>query len=198
MTEVKPFRLEAAASTFDAAATEAAARALLQAAGVDLSHPETTDTPRRVAQMLREMTTPEPVDLTTFPNEENYDELVLARDIPFSSLCAHHLLPFSGVAHVAYIPADRIIGLSKLARIVQFYSRALQVQERLTAQVADCIEEHLAPKGVGVVMVADHDCMSLRGAKALGASTVTSAVRGLVRRDERTRTEFFALVEGRR
>lgn len=197
MTDPAPARLEAAASSFDDVAAQAAARALLEAAGVDLNSAETGETPRRIAQMLREMLSPEPVDLTTFPNE-GYDELVLARDIPFSSLCAHHLLPFSGVAHVAYIPADRIIGLSKLARIVEFFSRALQVQERLTAQVADCIEERLAPKGVGVVMIADHACMSLRGAKALGASTVTSAVRGLVRRDERTRAEFFALVEGKR
>lgn len=197
MASEVPVHLEAAVSKFDAAAAEAGARAMLIAAGVDLESDELRDTPRRVAQMLREMTSPEPVDLTTFPNE-GYDELVLARDIPFSSLCAHHLLPFSGVAHVAYVPADRIIGLSKLARIVEFFSRSLQVQERLTAQVADCLEEQLAPKGVGVVMVADHACMSLRGATAMGASTVTSAVRGLVRRDERTRAEFFSLVDGRR
>jgi GTP cyclohydrolase I len=197
MAEVVPVHLEAAASDFDQAAAEAGARAMLVAAGLDLSSDELRDTPRRMAQMLAEMTSPEPVDLTTFPNE-GYDELVLARDIPFSSLCAHHLLPFSGVAHVAYIPADRIIGLSKLARVVHFYARSLQVQERLTAQVADCLEEHLVPKGVGVVLEADHACMSLRGAKALGASTITSAVRGLVRRDERTRAEFFSLVQGKR
>jgi GTP cyclohydrolase I len=192
-----PVHLESDPSGFDIQGVEAGARSMLEAAGVDLESDELRDTPRRIAKMLEEMTNPEPVDLTTFPNE-GYDELVLARDIPFSSLCAHHLLPFSGVAHVAYVPADRIIGISKLARIVQFFSRSLQVQERLTAQVADCLEEQLAPKGVGVVMVADHACMSLRGAKALGASTVTSAVRGIVRRDERTRGEFFALVEGRR
>jgi GTP cyclohydrolase I len=197
MADDDTFRLEPPTRRFDVDAVREGARAMLAAAGVDLTSDESRETPRRMAQMLSEMLTPEPVDLTTFPNE-GYDEMVLARDIPFASLCAHHLLPFSGVAHVAYIPADRIIGLSKLARVVQYFAKALQVQERLTVEVADCLEERLSPKGVGVVMVADHACMSLRGAQAHGASTVTSAVRGLLRRDERTRAEFFALVDGRR
>lgn len=191
--ESEPFRLESEERAFDLPAVQAAASAMLSAAGVDLEASETRDTPRRVAQMLQEMLAKEPVDLTTFPNE-GYDEMVLARDIPFSSLCAHHLLPFHGVAHVAYIPKDRIIGISKLARIVQYFASDLQVQERLTVQVADCIEERLSPKGVGVVMSAEHACMSFRGVKAHGATTVTSAVRGLLRKDERTRVEFFSLV----
>jgi GTP cyclohydrolase I len=190
-------RLERPAVLADVRVAEAATRSLLESLGVDLDTDETRDTPRRFVAMLTELLTPDSVELTTFPNE-GYDELVLACDIPFSSLCAHHLLPFSGVAHVGYIPGDRIIGLSKLARIVQFYAKALQVQERLTMQVADCLSEHLEPKGVGVVMVADHSCMSIRGAEAHGASTVTSAVRGLVRSQEKTRAEFFSLVDARR
>jgi GTP cyclohydrolase IA len=189
-------RLHQSQSPPNAARAEAAARELLMAVGADLGDPSMEDTPRRIAAMLGEMVTPEPVDLTTFPNE-GYDELVLARDIPFASLCAHHLLPFTGVAHVAYLPGDRIIGLSKLARIVDYYAHAFQVQERLTVQIADCIEEHVHPKGVGVVMVADHACMSIRGAKAHGTSTVTSAVRGQLRNSEKLRSEFFALVNGR-
>ena len=151
------------------------------------------ETPRRIVEMLDELMTPEPVDLTTFPGE-GYDELVIARDIPFSSLCAHHLLPFAGVAHVAYLPGERIVGLSKLARIVAFYAKGLQVQERLTVQVASCIEDRLHPRGVGVVVEADHSCVSVRGARATGSSTVTSAVRGAVRTSDKLRAEFFALV----
>jgi GTP cyclohydrolase IA len=137
--------------------------------------------------------TPRPFTLTTFPNDEGYDELVLARDIPFQSLCQHHLLPFRGVAHVGYIPGERILGLSKLARVVELFARGLQVQERLTQQVADCLETQLKPKGVGVVMEAEHSCMSMRGVKAVGSRTVTSAVHGLLRDDGRSRQEFFSL-----
>ena len=137
--------------------------------------------------------TAESFDLTTFANDEGYDELVLARDIPFQSLCEHHLLPFHGVAHVGYIPAGRILGLSKLARVVELCARDLQVQERLTTQVACWLQDHLQPKGVGVVLEADHLCMSLRGVRAAGAHTVTSAVHGLLRHDPRSRQEFFAL-----
>ncbi|MGZ4350415.1 MAG: GTP cyclohydrolase I, partial [Solirubrobacteraceae bacterium] len=116
---------------------------------------------------------------------------------PFQSLCMHHLLPFHGVAHVAYLPAERIIGLSKLARVVEHFARDLQLQERLTKQVAGCIEEELAPKGVGVVLEAEHLCMSLRGVQKAGARTVTSALHGLVRDDPRTREEFLSLTGGR-
>lgn len=175
---------------------DAAARAvsdLLVALGHDPVSEHLADTPRRVAHAYAELLTSRPFDLTTFPNDEGYDELVLARDIPFQSLCQHHLLPFHGVAHVGYIPQDRILGLSKLARVVELFARGLQVQERLTQQVADWLDEHLAPKGVGVVLEAEHLCMSLRGVKAQGSRTVTSALHGLLRDDGRSRQEFFAL-----
>ena len=194
-------RLQAVAAEgrrVDVPAAERAARDLLVALGADLESPGLAETPRRVAAAYAELLTPEPFNLTTFPNDEGYDELVVVRDIPFQSLCMHHLLPFHGVAHVAYLPAERIIGLSKLARVVEHYSRDLQVQERLTKQVAACIQEHLAPKGVGVVMEAEHLCMSLRGVQKAGARTVTSALHGLVRDDPRTREEFLSLTGGRR
>jgi GTP cyclohydrolase I len=140
-----------------------------------------------------ELLTPEPFDLTTFANDEGYDELILARDIPFHSLCEHHLLPFHGVAHVGYVPAERILGLSKLARVVELFARNFQVQERLTVQVANWLQEHLEPKGVGVVLEADHLCMSLRGVRATGSTTVTSALHGLLRENPSSRQEFFDL-----
>ena len=118
--------------------------------------------------MYDELLTPEPFDATTFPNDAGYDELVVAREIPFHSLCEHHLLPFTGVAHVGYLPGERIIGLSKLARVVDHFARALQVQERLTTQVAGWLERELAPKGVGVVLEAEHLCMSIRGRAEAG------------------------------
>jgi GTP cyclohydrolase I len=179
--------------TIDTPAAERAVRDLLTALGRDGDSEHLRDTPRRVVGAFRELLTPEPFDLTTFPNDEGYDELVVARDIPFQSLCEHHLLPFSGVAHVGYVPAERILGLSKLARVVQLFARDLQVQERLTKQVADWLQEHLAPKGVGVVLEAEHLCMSLRGVHATGSRTVTSAVHGLLRDDAASRQEFFAL-----
>jgi GTP cyclohydrolase I len=166
---------------------------LLAALGRDPSSPHLADTPRRVAAAFTELLTPRPFTLTTFPNDEGYDELVLAKSIPFHSLCQHHLLPFIGVAHVGYLPAGRILGLSKLARVVEHFARDLQVQERLTQQVADWLVEHLRPKGVGVVLEAEHQCMSLRGVQATGSKTVTSALHGLLREDGRSRQEFFAL-----
>jgi GTP cyclohydrolase IA len=177
----------------DLTAAERAVSDLLVALGRDPGADDLMDTPRRVAGAFAEMLTAEPFDLTTFANDEGYDELVLARDIPFQSLCEHHLLPFHGVAHVGYLPGDRILGLSKLARVVELLSRDLQVQERLTTQVASWLQLHLGPRGVGVVLEADHLCMSLRGVRAVGASTVTSAVHGLLRDDARSRQEFFAL-----
>jgi GTP cyclohydrolase I len=142
---------------------------------------------------LAELLTPRPFNLTTFPNDEGYDELVLAKSIPFHSLCEHHLLPFTGVAHVGYIPNERILGLSKLARVVEHFARDLQVQERLTQQIADWLLDNVQPKGVGVVLEAEHLCMSLRGVQATGSRTVTSALHGLVRDDARSRQEFMAL-----
>jgi GTP cyclohydrolase I len=166
---------------------------LLDALGVDTKADGLVDTPARVARAFAEMLTPEPFDVTTFPNEEAYDELVVARAIPFASLCEHHLLPFTGQAYVGYLPDERLVGLSKLARVVDHFSRRLQVQERLTAQVANFLQAALAPKGVGVVLEAEHLCMSLRGVKAEGSRTVTSALKGIVRDDPRTRAEFLSL-----
>jgi GTP cyclohydrolase I len=140
------------------------------------------------------MLQPEPFEATTFVNDAAYDELVVVKDIPFWSLCEHHLLPFHGIAHVAYLPGERIVGLSKLARIVDTYSRDLQVQERLTAQIADWLTETLQPKGVGVVLEAEHLCMVMRGVKKSGTRTKTSALRGTLRTDARTRAEFLDLV----
>ena len=177
----------------DLAAAEDAVRLLLEALGADTLDEHLRDTPRRVAQAYAELLTPKAFDLTTFPNDELYDELVVARDIPFHSLCRHHLLPFVGVAHVGYLPGERILGLSKLARVVEAFARGLQTQERLTKQVANWIEEHLQPMGVGVVLEAEHLCMALRGANARGTKTTTSALTGLIRTDGRTRQEFLAL-----
>src|SRR5947209_6702344 len=147
----------------DLDAAAAAARDLLVALGADPDDAGLRDTPRRVAAAYAELLTPEPFDLTTFPNDEGYDELVVVRSIPFNSLCMHHLLPFHGTATVAYIPGERILGLSKLARVVEMFARDLQVQERLTKQVSGWLAEHLRPRGVGVVIEAEHMCMSLRG-----------------------------------
>ena len=140
-----------------------------------------------------ELLTPKPFRPTMFANKEGYDQLVVVRSIPFHSLCMHHLLPFYGVAHVGYLPGRQMEGLSKLARVVEFFARDLQVQERLTSQIADWLWERLEPKGVGVVVEAEHLCMSLRGVQKMGAKTVTSALHGLVRDDPRTRQEFLAL-----
>ena len=177
----------------DHAAVQRAARDLLRAVGADADSEALEETPRRVADALAELLTPQPFQATTFPNDDGYDELIVARAIPFHSLCMHHLLPFHGLAHVAYLPGERIIGLSKLGRVVEFFSRDLQIQERLTTQIAGWLERELEPKGVGVVLEAEHLCMSLRGVQKLGAKTVTSALHGLVRDDPRTRQEFLAL-----
>jgi GTP cyclohydrolase IA len=177
----------------DHSAVERAAADLLRALGADVNAEALDETPRRVADAYAELLTPQPFRATTFPNEDGYDELIVAQAIPFHSLCMHHLLPFHGVAHVGYLPGERIIGLSKLGRVVEYFSRDLQIQERLTTQVAGWLEQELEPKGVGVVLEAEHLCMSLRGVQKLGAKTVTSALRGVVRDDARTRQEFLAL-----
>jgi len=180
------------ASKFDLAAAERAARDLLRAIGADLDTPGLLQTPRRVAAAFAELVTPAEFEATLFPNE-GYDELVLVRDIPFQSLCMHHLLPFIGHAHVAYLPGDRIIGLSKLARVVEMFARDLQLQERMTVQIADWLDRELAPRGVGVVLSAEHTCMTIRGVRKPGAKTVTSALRGALRDDPRTRQELLSL-----
>jgi GTP cyclohydrolase I len=178
----------------DVARAERAIAELLASFGADLDDESLAGTPGRVARAYAELLQSKPFSLTTFPNDEGYDELVLTRDIPFQSLCEHHLMPFVGVAHVGYLPGSRILGLSKLARVVEHFARRLQVQERLTSQVAGWLDDHLQPKGVGVVLEAEHQCMSLRGVKTQGARTVTSALHGLVRHDPGTRAEFLTLV----
>jgi GTP cyclohydrolase IA len=147
----------------DLARAERAVADLLASLGQDPTSEQLADTPRRVAAGYAELLTPVAFNPTTFPNDEGYDQLVLVRAIPFQSLCQHHLLPFTGVAHVGYLPAGRILGLSKLARVVELYARRLQLQERLTTQVADWLQTQLEPKGVGVVLEAEHQCMTLRG-----------------------------------
>jgi GTP cyclohydrolase I len=177
----------------DLGAAERAAEQFLLALGISLDSESMRGTPARMARAYAELFTPRPFDLTTFPNDEGYDELVLARSIPVRSVCEHHLLPFVGVAHVGYLPGSRILGLSKLARVVEHFARRPQVQERLTKQVADWLADQLHAKGVGVVIEAEHFCMTLRGVQAFGASTVTSSLLGTLREDPRSRTEFFAL-----
>ena len=177
----------------DLEAAERAAADLLSALGADVDSEHLDETPRRVAGAYAELLSPSPFNATTFPNDGGYDELVVVREIPFQSLCAHHLLPFYGTACVAYLPGERIIGLSKLGRVVDKFARDLQVQERLTTQVADWIENELEPRGVGVIVEAEHLCMSLRGVQKPGALTVTSALRGTIKDDPRTRQEFLSL-----
>jgi GTP cyclohydrolase IA len=190
-------RLCGGARLIDHQEVERATRGLLLALGADLDDEGLRDTPRRMAAAYAELLTPEPFNLTTFPNDEGYDELVVVRDIPFQSLCMHHVLPFHGVAHVGYLPGERILGLSKLARVVELFARDLQLQERLTTQIAGLLQLELRPKGVGVVLEAEHLCMSLRRVQKPGTRTVTSALHGLVRDDPRTREEFLSLT-GRR
>ena len=172
-------------------ATDAAAE-MLRALGLPIDDVDMAETPRRLVQAYAELLSPEPFEMTTFPNSEGYDEMVLVRDIPVRSLCEHHMLPFVGVAHVGYLPADRIVGLSKLARTVDHFARRVQTQERLTSQVADHLRQQLAPHGVGVVIEAEHTCMSVRGARAEGSSTVTARLLGRLREDPATRAEFLA------
>ncbi|GAA3734537.1 GTP cyclohydrolase I FolE [Leifsonia bigeumensis] len=169
---------------------ETAVAELLTALGRDVKSEHLSETPRRVAASLLELLTPRDFAMTTFPNDEGYEELVLVRDIPFHSLCEHHLLPFRGVAHVGYVPGERLVGLSKLARVVEQFSRDLQVQERLTKQIAGYLDEQLAPQGVGVVLEAEHLCMTMRGAQAAGSMTTTAAFTGVLTRDNAMRRQF--------
>jgi GTP cyclohydrolase I len=186
---------DAHSPTIDEVGVVLAVKDLLLALGQDLTAESLQDTPRRVAATYAELLRPRSFSLTTFPNSDEYDEMVVARGIPFSSLCEHHLLPFVGVAHVAYLPGDRILGLSKLARVVEMFAQRLQVQERLTKQVAAWLHQHVEPKGVGVVLEAEHTCMSIRGVRAPGTKTLTSALHGVIRDDPRTRAEFLALAK---
>ncbi|MGH3445127.1 MAG: GTP cyclohydrolase I [Nocardioidaceae bacterium] len=181
----------------DLEAAERAAGDLLVALGLRVDGEAMAETPRRMAHAYAEMLRVPAFDFTTFANTEGYDELVLVEDIPVRSLCEHHMLPFTGVAHVGYLPGDRVLGLSKLARVVDFYAHRAQTQERLTIQVAEHLRDHLAPRGVGVVVSAEHTCMTLRGARATGTRTVTSALLGHLREDPAARAEFLALTRNR-
>ena len=186
-------RIASGKADIDLDAAERAAADFLAALGIDYDREGLRETPARMARAYAELFDAPPLQLTTFPNDESYDELVLARAIPFRTLCEHHLLPFSGVAHVGYLPGERILGLSKLARLVEHFAARPQTQERLTKQVADCLDAHLSPRGAGVLLEAEHSCMTLRGVRALGAKTVTSTLTGMLRTDARARAEFLAL-----
>jgi len=181
----------------DLARAEAAAADMLAALGLPVDSEDMFETPRRLVNAYAEMLTVPEFDSTTFSNAAGYDELVLVSDIPLRSLCEHHLLPFTGVAHVGYLPGERILGLSKFARTVDFFARRAQTQERLTTEIADHLQERLEPAGIGVVLEADHTCMTLRGARAEGARTVTAALRGRLRDDPKTRAEFLSLTRDR-
>ena len=181
----------------DLPAIESAVRQILTAVGEDPDRPGIVETPRRVAKMYAEMfsglrTDPARHLKVTFP--ESYDEMVLVRDIQFNSMCEHHLLPFNGVAHVAYIPNGRVTGLSKIARVVDEVARRPQLQERLTDQIATLIEEELNTAGVAVVAEAEHSCMSIRGIRKAGSKTVTSALRGVFRTNQSSRHEVLSLI----
>ena len=184
----------------DAKKIERGIRLLLEGVDEDPGRPGLKGTPRRVASMFLEIlggSNEDPVKQLRTIHEEKHDEMVIIKNIPLYSMCEHHLLPFAGVAHVAYIPkAGRIVGLSKIARVVDIFSRRLQVQERLTKQVADILDEHLKPLGVMVVIEAEHMCMSMRGAKKPKSVTVTSAVRGSFRTHSATRAEAMMLIRG--
>ena len=178
---------------------ENAVRDILEAVGEDPNRPGLQETPRRVANMYEEMfcgLTEDPAQHLKFFEEKSNDEMVIVRDVPFASMCEHHLLPFVGKAHIAYIPSEnKIIGLSKIARIVDNFAKRPQVQERLTHDIADFLYKKMNAKGVAVIMEAEHMCMSIRGAKASGSITQTSALRGVIRSDARTRAEALALLD---
>jgi len=174
-----------------------AVREILVAIGEDPDREGLKNTPSRVASLYEEVFSglhADPAAVLGDAYSERYNEIVMVRDIPFSSLCEHHLLPFVGQAHVAYIPNGHVLGLSKLARVVDVFAARPQMQERLTNQVADLIEQHLQPKGVAVIMEATHTCMTIRGVKKSGSITITSALRGTFLKDERTRNEVMALI----
>ncbi|MBE7219677.1 MAG: GTP cyclohydrolase I FolE [Caulobacteraceae bacterium] len=180
---------------------EAAVRTLLQWAGDDPAREGLLDTPARVARSYRELyagydTDPRDYLERTFEEVGGYDQLVILRDIPFVSACEHHMLPVIGRAHVAYLPNDRVVGISKLARVVHGYGRRLQIQEKMTAEIGQAIQEVLRPQGVGVVIEAEHSCMTLRGVNTRGSRLVTSWLSGVVRDDPRTREEFMRLARG--
>jgi len=180
---------------------ESAVRTLIEWAGDDPDREGLLETPKRVAKAYRELfqgyeADPRDYLQRTFEEVGGYDELVLMREIPVVSFCEHHMLPFLGKAHVGYLPANRVVGISKLARVVHGFARRLQIQEKLTAEIAEAICDILKPKGVGVVIVSEHSCMTMRGVNTPGTRLTTSHLLGAVRDDPRTRQEFFDLVKG--
>jgi GTP cyclohydrolase I len=182
----------------DLHAAQRAAAAFLRALGLDLDNEDMRDTPARMTRAYAELFDARRPRLTTFPNDAGYDEVVLVREIPFRTVCEHHLLPFSGVAHVAYLPGERLVGLSKLARLVEFFAARPQTQERMTRQLADYLATQLSARWAGVVLEAEHTCMTLRGVRAQGAKTVTTALAGPLCTDPQQRAEFLALTNVQR
>jgi len=185
---------------FDLQCVEDAVRQILTALGEDPTREGLAGTPRRVAQMYTEIMAglrEDPRQYLAVGFEEGHHEMVILKDIPFYSVCEHHLMPFHGVAHVGYIPDGRVVGISKIARVLEAFAKRPQLQERLTAQIADCIMECLAPDGVAVVIEAEHLCMTMRGIKKPGTRVVTSATRGHFRRRSVTRGEFLSLLQSR-
>jgi GTP cyclohydrolase I len=185
--------------TIDLDRIERAVREILEAVGEDPTRETLVDTPRRVARVYAELfagLTVDPSEYLRVGFEEGHQEMVILRDISFYSICEHHLLPFHGRVHLGYIPAGRVVGLSKLARVVEAYAKRPQLQERLTSQIADCILDGLQPDGVAVVVSAEHLCMTMRGVKKPGSSVITSATRGHFRAHAPTRSEFLSLVQG--
>jgi len=202
MPSVDDADLTNAPRTIDHDRAVRAVQELLAAIGEDPSRDGLLDTPARVARMWAEVlggTNDDPDHHLSRTFEIEHDEMVLVRDIPFTSVCEHHMLPFSGTAHIAYLPGTtgRFTGLSKLARLVEGYARRLQVQERLTSQLADAMQSMLEPVGVLVVVEAEHSCMSIRGVRKPGTKTVTTAVRGIYRTDAAARSEVMAFIQGR-
>jgi GTP cyclohydrolase I len=185
---------------YDLEAVERTTREMLHAIGEDPDREGLRETPRRIAAMYQELfdgLNQDPVAVLSVGFEEGHDEMVILRQIPFYSMCEHHFLPFHGEAHVGYLPEGRIVGLSKIARALEIFARRPQLQERLTTQLASCIEEVLDARGVGVVIEAEHTCMTARGIRKPGATMVTSAMRGLFRSDVNTRQEFLGLIHAR-
>jgi GTP cyclohydrolase I len=191
----------AARRPVDKPALEAAVRSILVAVGEDPGREGLLATPSRVARMYEEILSgaaDDPARHLAVTFAEDHHEMVAVRDIPFESLCEHHMMPFMGKAHVAYVPAGHVVGLSKIARVVEAFARRLQVQERLTSQIADLMMQHLAPQGVGVVLEATHTCMTMRGVRKPGSVMVTSAVRGTFKTRPDTRSEWMSFVHDRR
>jgi GTP cyclohydrolase I len=198
-TESTETLLRSPDGAMDLARIEAALRQILEAIGEDASREGLVKTPERVARMYEELfagLTVDPAEYLRIGFEEGHQEMVILRDVPFYSVCEHHLLPFHGQVHLGYIPAGRVVGLSKLARVIDAYAKRPQLQERLTSQIADCVMDNLRPDGVAVVVRAEHLCMTMRGVKKPGSLVITSATRGVFRSKVATRNEFLSLVHG--